>query len=236
MLGNVFAHFSDMPLLWLTVTLGAYYLATVLYEKLGMTPFAHPLLTAMVIIVPFLMLTDTPYETYFEGAQFVHFMLGPATVALAIPLYLYAAQVKQMLLPLGIALVVGCITAIIVVVAIGNVLGLSELTLRSLAPKSATTPIAMPVAEQIGGIPSLTAVLVILTGIIGGVFGKEVLDLLRVHHDSARGFAMGLAAHGVGTARAFQMSEQAGAFAGLAMGLNGTATALFVPLLAQFLL
>jgi predicted murein hydrolase (TIGR00659 family) len=180
------------------------------------------------------MITGTEYEVYFDGAQFVHFLLGPATVALAIPLYLYSEKVKQVLLPLVVALSVGSITGVVSAVGIGRLLGASDMTLRSLAPKSVTTPIAMAVTEQTGGVPSLTAVFVILTGIVGALVGKELLDVLRIREASARGLAMGLASHGLGTARSFQMNEEAGAFSGLAMGLNGALTAVIVPLLLHW--
>lgn len=233
---DIWVYLSQTPLLWLTITLGVYYGADRLYKKLNGMPVLHPLVTAIAVIVPLLLVTKTSYQTYFDGAQFIHFLLGPATVALAIPLYLYAERVKQMLLPLSAALIIGSITAIVSVVLIGKMLGISEVMLRSLAPKSVTTPIAMGISEQIGGYPTLTAVLVILTGIIGAVLGKAILDALKIRDDSARGFAMGLASHGLGTARAFQMSEESGAFSGLGMGLNGAVTAVLVPILIAWLL
>ncbi|MBK5106076.1 MAG: LrgB family protein, partial [Burkholderiales bacterium] len=170
-------------------------------------------------------------QTYFDGAQFVHFLLGPATVALAIPLYAQLGKMKSLLVPLLAALLAGALTAIGSAVGIAWLLGASRSTLISLAPKSVTTPIAMGITEKLGGLPSLTAVLVVSTGIIGAVTAKYVLDFLRVREHSVRGFAVGVAAHGIGTARAFQVSEEAGAFAGLGMGLNGLATALLFPLL-----
>jgi len=138
-----------------------------------------------------------------------------------------------MLLPLGVGLVVGSFTGIVSAVGLAWALGASSATLRSLAPKSVTTPIAMGISEQVAGIPSLTAVFVIITGIVGAMVGKELLDLLRIHNPGARGFAMGLSAHGIGTARALQMSEESGAFAGLAIGLNGALTAVLVPMLSH---
>jgi predicted murein hydrolase (TIGR00659 family) len=228
-------HLSTTPLLWLTLTIGIYYGASVLFQKLNAMPLFHPLVLSVSSLVLLLLLTRTPYETYFEGAQVIHFLLGPATVALAIPLYLYVEKVKRMLLPLTVALLVGSLTGILSAVGIGAMLGASEKVLRSLAPKSITTPIAIGVSEQIGGIPSLTTVFVIITGMVGALVGKEVLDLLRIRNAGARGFAMGLAAHGLGTARALQMDVETGAFAGLAIGLNGAVTAVLVPLLAHLL-
>jgi putative effector of murein hydrolase len=161
----------------------------------------------------------------------VHFLLGPATVALAIPLFTQLARLKSMLLPLLGALLVGSLTACASAVAIGWALGASVESIRSLAPKSVTTPIAMAVAEKIGGLPSLTAVLVVTTGIVGAVAARYLLNALRIKDHAIRGFSVGVAAHGIGTARAFQVSEEAGAFAALAMCLNGITTALLLPLL-----
>jgi putative effector of murein hydrolase len=140
-----------------------------------------------------------------------------------------------MLLPLAIALVVGALSGVLGTALFGRLLGLDDVLVRSLIPRSVTTPIAMGIAEQIGGLPSLTAVLVILTGMIGAVTAQGMLRLLRIGDDSVRGFAIGIAAHGIGTARAFQFSQEAGAFAGLAMGLNGAMTTLIVPLVIRFL-
>jgi predicted murein hydrolase (TIGR00659 family) len=188
-----------------------------------------------VALVLALKATGTGYPAYFEGAQFVHFLLGPATVALAVPLYAQFDKLRRLLLPLGGALVAGSVTAIVSVLAIGWALGASDATLLSLVPKSVTAPIAMGITEKLGGIPSLTAVLVILTGISGAVMAKYVLDALRIRDFGVRGFAVGVAAHGIGTARAFQVSEEAGAFAGLGMGLNGLLTAVLVPVVVSLI-
>ena len=182
-----------------------------------------------------LLVTGTPYDTYFEGAQFVHFLLGPATVALALPLYNQIGKVRSRLLPLSVALIAGSATGILAPTLLARAFSLGERTVLSLAPKSVTTPIAMGVAEKIGGAPPLTAVLVILTGIVGASIGVEVLRLLRLEGGAVQGFAIGTASHGIGTARALQVSEEAGAFSGLAMGLNGALTALLVPLLIRLL-
>ncbi len=232
-LADIWVYLAPSPLLGLTVTLLAYLAGTWVFERSGRHPLLNPVLLAIAGLVALLELTDTPYATYFEGAQFVHFLLGPATVALAIPLYANLQRIRRLLLPLMVSLVAGSCVAAASAVAVANAFGASLPVVLSLAPKSATTPVAMGVAEKIGGIPSLTAVLVILTGIIGAVLAPGLLKLLRIRDDAARGFAMGLAAHGIGTARAFQMNETAGAFAGLAMGLNALATAVLVPLLLR---
>lgn len=232
---SIWVYLAQTPLLWLTATVLVYQLAVQLSRRLGAPPLLNPVLLAIVALVSLLLLTGTPYATYFAGAQFVHFLLGPATVALAIPLYQAERRLRQVLWPALAALVVGSATGISSAVLIGRALGLSDEALRSLAPKSITTPIAMGIAEAIGGLPSLTAVLVILTGMTGALLAWELLGLLRIHDRGVRGFAMGLASHGLGTARAFQLDAEAGAFAGLAMGLNGAMTALLVPALARWL-
>lgn len=188
-----------------------------------------------LLLVSLLLASDTPYSRYFEGAQFVHFMLGPATVALAVPLYRQFHHVRRSAIAIGVALLCGSLTAVISAVGIAWLLGASRETLLSLAPKSVTTPVAMGIAEQIGGLPSLTAVLVILSGITGAVLGTYTLNLVRVKDWRARGIAMGVASHGIGTARAFTVNEVAGAFSSLAMGLNALATAVLVPLLMALL-
>ena len=229
-LEEIWVYLSTSPLLGLTLTLLAYQAAFWIYKRARFHPLANPVLISVAILASLLLATGTPYQTYFDGAQFVHFLLGPATVALAIPLHAQWPRLKAMAGPLIVALVVGSLTAALSAWGIGALLGASRESLMSLAPKSVTTPIAMGVAERIGGLPSLTAVLVISTGIIGAVFGRSLYQRLHVIQDHAvRGFAIGIASHGIGTARAFQVSEQAGAFAALAMGLNGLLTAVSLP-------
>jgi len=234
-LGEIWVYLSATPLLGLTLTLLAYQFAFWCYRRSGGSPLANPVAIAVAIVVALLSLTGTPYATYFEGAQFVHFLLGPATVALAIPLYTQLPRLRRMAMPLLVALLAGSLTAAASAVAIGWALGASSESIRSLAPKSVTTPIAMGIAEKIGGLPSLTAVLVVTTGIVGAVAARLLLNTLRIDDHAVRGFAVGTAAHGIGTARAFQVSEEAGAFSALAMCLNGIATALLLPLLFRAL-
>ena len=232
---QLWVYLSTTPLLGLTITLIAYQGGAWIYERSGRHPLLNPVLLAVLALIAVLTATGTDYRTYFEGAQFVHFLLGPATVALAVPLYRHFATVRRSLVAILVSLVAGSVTATASAVGIAWALGASPRTILSLAPKSVTTPIAMGISEQIGGLPSLTAVLVILTGITGAMFGTWTLNLLRLSDWRARGFAVGLAAHGIGTARAFQVNEVAGAFASLAMGLNGLATAVLVPLLIHWL-
>jgi predicted murein hydrolase (TIGR00659 family) len=229
--GTLWVYLQASPLLWLTATLVVFAVAEWLHRLARRSPLANPVLLAVALLIAVLLATGTDYQTYFDGAQFVHFLLGPATVALALPLHENWAQVRRALLPMGAALLAGSVTAALSAVGIAALLGASRETLLSLAPKSVTTPVAMGIAEQLGGIPSLTAALVILTGITGATLGGPLLDAMRLRDQRARGFALGVAAHGIGTARAFQDHPLAGTFAGVAMALNALLTALILPLL-----
>ena len=226
---RVWVYLSASPLLWLTLTLVAYGLAYRIYRLGGANPLLNPVATAVLVLVMLLSLTGTPYQTYFDGAQFVHFLLGPATVALAAPLYRQRQKLKALWLHVTAGLFVGLLVAALSAVMIAAALGASPVTVLSLAPKSVTAPIAMGISEKIGGLPSLTAVLVVLTGIIGAVSGTTLLRWLRVDDDSIKGVAMGVVSHGIGTARAFQVSREMGAFAGLAMALSAFASSLLLP-------
>jgi predicted murein hydrolase (TIGR00659 family) len=235
-LGALWVYLAATPLLGLTLTLVAYLVAQSIYARSGFNPIANPVLIAVALIVAILEFTHTPYQTFFQGAQFVHFLLGPATVALALPLYRQWPKLRRAALPLAGGLIAGSLTAIVSAVAIAAWLGAPKVTIASLAPKSATTPIAMAIAERFGGLPSLTAVLVICTGVFGAVSARTILNVLRIDEPDVRGFALGVASHGIGTARAFQVSDEMGAFAGLGMGLNGLFTAFVVPVLLSIAL
>ena len=228
---ELWSHFIRSPLLGLALTLSAYLAGVWLFRRSGQKPFCNPVLIAIVLISLLLWATGTPYPDYFDGAQLIHFLLGPATVALAVPLHAYWRRLREMALPLVAGLFAGSATAAFSAMGLAWLLGASPETVFSLGPKSVTTPIAMGVAEQIGGIPSLTAVLVILTGILGAVGFPAFFRLLRIDHHPTQGFAIGLTAHGLGTARAFLVSEEMGAFSALGMGLNGVLTAVLLPVL-----
>ena len=232
---SIWVYLSASPLLFLTMTLVAYKGGLWLHQRCNYNALVNPVLIAVTVLVALLALTETDYSTYFEGAQFVHFLLGPATVALAIPLYRQVQQVRKSLLAILVAVTCGSLAAVVSAVGIGWMLGASEQTLLSLAPKSVTTPVAMGISEQLGGLPSLTAAAVILTGIIGAMTGTGLLKMLRIEDSRASGLAIGVASHGIGTARALQINEVAGAFSGLAMGLNALATALLIPILIKLL-
>ena len=229
------SYLATSPLIWLTATIFAYLVADGVARQLGNPPWANPVLLSVLLIIPVLWLTQTDYTTYFEGAQFIHFLLGPATVALALPLWDNRDTIRTSVAPIVLALLTGSIVAAGSAIILARAFGLPTEVLLSLAPKSTTAPVALGISEAIGGIPALTAVLVIMTGIIGAVTVTPLMNLLRITDWRARGFAVGVAAHGIGTARAFQVNPVAGAYAGIAMALNALLTSLIVPLLVRWL-
>ncbi len=228
---GLWVYLSTAPLFWLTVTLLAWLAADALAKSTGRHPAANAVLIAGTIVGALLLASHTDYRTYFDGAQFIHFLLGPATVALGLPLYRNRALVLRNLVPMAAALLAGSAVSIASAVGLAAALGAPRDVLASLAPKSVTTPVAMAVSERLGGQPSLTAALVILTGIIGAVMVTPLMDALGMTDYAARGFAAGLAAHGIGTARAFTVDTVAGTFAGIALGLNALVTAVLAPIL-----
>lgn len=235
-LPSIWSYLSSEPLSWLTATLIAYLIGDWIARKTQRAPLANPVLIAMLLLGAVLLVTGTPYQTYFDGAKFVHFMLGPATVALAVPLYTNRALIRKSLLPMAGALLAGSVTAIVSALLIARAMGVSGAELMSLAPKSTTAPVAIGIAESIGGLPTLTAALVILTGIIGAITVTPLMNTMGITDWRARGFAVGVAAHGIGTARAFQVNQTAGAFSGIGMGLNALLTALITPYVLTIIL
>jgi predicted murein hydrolase (TIGR00659 family) len=232
---SLWVYLSKSPLLWLTVTLLVYALADAVSLKTQRHPLANPVLHSIWIVAVFLLVTGTSYSTYFAGAQFVHFLLGPATVALGVPLYENRKRVVSSILPMLVALVVGSITAIVSVIVLAGMFGLPRPVILSLAPKSVTAGVAMGISESLGADPSLTALSVVLTGIMGAIVVTPLMNRAGITDFRARGFAAGLAAHGIGTARAFQVDEIAGVFSGIAMSLNALVTSLLVPLAVTLL-
>ncbi|WP_341668572.1 LrgB family protein [Alcaligenes sp. SDU_A2] len=228
---EIWVFLAESPLLWLTLTCTVYASAVWVYRQCGSTPFLLPILTSVLVIVSLLLLTGTPYPVYFEGAKFIHFLIGPATVALAVPLYSQLRQLRKIWKPVCIALLIGSVTAIASTVLIAWALGASTETIMSLAPRSATMPIAMALADHFGGQPSLAAVAVAMTGIAGTIMAPPLLRWLRIDSPQARGFSVGVTAHAIGTARALQLHETIGAFSALGMSLNGILTAILMPLL-----
>ena len=232
---ELWVYLSATPLFGLTATLVVYVLAQAAYTRLQQAPWANPVLWSVLVIAAVLLATDVPYPTYFSGAQFIHFLLGPAVVTLAWPLWQRRAELRQRWGRLLLAALAGGITASGSALVLGWAMDLPTEVVLSLAPKSVTAPVAMGIAEKIGGIPALAAVFAVITGLVGALSGKYLFDALRIPTDStgwtARGFALGTASHGIGAARALHVNADAGAYAGLALGLQVVLAALLLPLL-----
>ena len=227
---EVWVYLQAEPLFWLTLTIGAYLLADKLYQASGLFPLINPVAVSIIFVSACLMIFGVEYERYFEGAKFIHFLLGPTTVALAVPIYLNWTTVLKTRRAILVSVSLGSLFAIGMTFALAYLLKLDPVTVKSLLPRNVTAPIAMGISEIIGGVPSLTTIITIMTGIVGAALGTFVLDLFRVRDMAARGFAFGLASHGIGTARAMSRNDQAGVFAAVAMGLSGIITAALIPL------
>jgi predicted murein hydrolase (TIGR00659 family) len=222
-------------LLWLPCTLLLYAGSSALHRRLNKAPIANPTLLTIAVLVLVLACFGVPYKTYFDSVAILHYLLGTAVVALALPLYRNAGRLRGRCLGMGLALVAGSLASIFVGLLVASLAHASASTILSLAPKSATAAVSMEISRLIGGAPAVTATLTIMTGIIGAVGGPYVLNALRIRTPEARGFAMGVASHGIATARAFTESEVAGSFAGLGMVLNAILTALIVPPIVHLL-
>jgi predicted murein hydrolase (TIGR00659 family) len=231
----LWVYLAATPLFWLTLTVVVWLVADRLAIACGRHAVVNPVLISIVLLGGLLRLTETPYRVYFDGAQFVHFLLGPATVALGVPLWRNRAVVRREIVPMLGALAVGSAVAIVAAIGIARLFGAPREVAASLAPKSVTAPVAMAISERIGGLPALTAALVITTGIIGAILVTPTMNLFGIRDWAARGFAVGLASHGIGTARAFSVHPIAGVFSGIAMGLNAIATAMLVPVFVALL-
>lgn len=231
---ELWIYLSATPLFGLTATLVVYLIATAVYARLGGAPWANPVLWSVIVLAGGLLLTRVDYQTYFAGAQFIHFLLGPAVVALAWPLWQRRAELRARFGRLLLASLLGGAAAGGSAVALGWALGLPHDVVLSLAPKSVTAPVAMGISEKIGGIPALSAVFAVLTGMIGALSGKYLFDVLRINTSpagfAARGFGLGTAAHGIGAARALHVNADAGAYAALALGMQVVLAALLMPL------
>jgi putative effector of murein hydrolase len=236
---ELWVYLSATPLFGLTATLVTYVLAHALYVRVNQAPWANPVLWSVSTIAAVLLITGVPYPTYFSGAQFIHFLLGPAVVALGWPLWLRRVELRQRWCRLLVASLAGGTAASGSAVALGWALELPTDVLLSLAPKSVTAPVAMGIAEKMGGIPALSAVFAVLTGLVGALSGKYLFAALRLPYNTegwtARGFALGTAAHGIGAARALQVNADAGAYAGLALGLQVVLASLLMPLVITVL-
>ncbi|MFN3448176.1 MAG: LrgB family protein [Roseococcus sp.] len=234
-LTELWVYLSREPLAALTATLCAWWVALRAQAFARAHPLANPVLLAVALLAGLLLLAGVDYRAYFQGAQFVHFLLGPATVALAVPLARQWAAVRAAPLAILAAIGAGSLFAAASGLGLAWAFGGGPALAASLAPRAVTAPVAMGVAEALGGLPGLTAVIVICCGVTGAALGPLVLNLLGVRDMRARGLALGTASHGIGTARALSVSAEAGAFAALAMGLNALGTALLLPLLWRLL-
>lgn len=228
-ISEIWVYLSGSPLLALVLTLSAYWLGLTLYERSQRNPLANPVLMAVLLVTLAIDVLDMPYTTYFEGAQFVHFLLGTATVSLATPIYKGFASLKGRMGVLVMALLAGGITSVLTAVGMARLLGVDNALVKGLVAKSVTAPIAMGIAERVGASPTLTAIFAVSTGILGAILGRFVLDALRIRPWWQRGFALGVAAHGIGTSRAFSVHPEAGAYASLGMGLHGIVGAVLIP-------
>jgi len=236
---DLWIYLSSTPLFGLTATLLVYLVANAVYERLGQHPLANPVLWSVIVLTSGLIALGVPYPSYFSGAQFIHFLLGPAVVALAWPLWVRRAALKRHAVRLLLAAVVGGAVASLSAVGLAYAMGLPWDIVLSLVPKSVTAPVAMGIAEKIGGQPALSAVFAVLTGLVGALSGKYLFDWFRVPRDHAgwpaRGFALGTVSHGIGSARAIQVNTDAGAYAGLALGLQVILSALLIPLVFRWI-
>ncbi|MCF3946810.1 LrgB family protein [Acidiphilium sp. AL] len=232
---HVWVYLQSGPQLGLVATLLVWQGATSLDRRTGHAAWSNPIMVSIAVLAVLLLITGTSYRAYFRGGQYVQFLLGPATVALAVPMYANFVTMRRNLLPILVALIAGSVTASVSAMVITHWLGAPRAVVISMAPKSVTTPIAMGISQDLGGIPSLTAIFVLLTGVFGGLVCLPFFRLLRIGDRRAQGLAGGTGAHGLATARLLLESETAGAFGALAIGLNGLITAILAPLLVRFL-
>ena len=231
----IWIYLQAETLFWLTLTIGSYLIADFIYRKSNLFPLLNPVALSVLLVSLILISFNIQYERYFDGAKFIHFLLGPATVALAIPIYrkwdLIVSNSKAIL----ISLILGSFFAIFITYVLSLQFKLQEELIFSLLPRSVTAPIAMGISEIIGGIPSLTAIITLITGVVGASLGVFVFDLMKLKKMEARGFSLGLASHGIGTARAMSRDKNAGVFAAVGMGLSGLITSIIVPLFLKII-
>lgn len=227
--------FLRSPLFAITLTLAAYKLGTVVYRLSNQLPLFHPTVSGAVTAAMLISLLELDYQAYFEGNQLLIFFLGPTTVSLAIPLYQQQHLIRRMIKPLLITLIAGASFAALSALSIAYLLGANQQTLLSLASKSVTTPIAIAITSEIGGLESLATGAVVFTGALGLIIAPLIFRLLKIDDPRIWGFCMGITAHGVGTARAFELNATAGAFSSLALCLTGTFSAIVIPLTASLI-
>ena len=227
----MFATLTSQPLFGIGLTLLVFVLAQKVYQKKNRNVLLTPVAVTIATIIAILLLSDITYDSYFKGGRFIHFLLGPSVVALAVPLYRRRKEIYAKRGPILAGVVAGALVSIVSASGLTWLLGGSREVVLSMAPKSVTTPIAIGLAEKIGGISELTAAIVVLTGCLGAICGPEFCRLIGITSPSATGLAVGTASHGIGTARMLEIDHFAGAVSGLAIGLNGLVTAVLLPVL-----
>jgi len=232
---EIWVYLSGSPLLALILTLAAYQAGVMVYERFDRNPLANPVAIAIALVAAVITAIDMPYARYFEGAQFVHFLLGTATVALAVPIYKGLEALRGRIVPLLAALLAGGATSIASAVGIAKLMGADAAIIGGFYAKSVTAPIAMGIAERVSVSPTLTAVFAVTTGILGAILVRFVMDAIGMKSWWQRGFAVGVAAHGIGTSRAFSVHPEAGTYASLGMGLHGVLGAVLIPLAVRYL-
>ena len=220
--------FLRNPIFLLALTFVVYGMSKMLQRRVGLSLF-NPILIAVSVLICFLLMSGIDYSTYYEGGKYIDFWLKPAVVALGVPLYKQLSTIRQQIVPIIVAELVGCVLGIVSVVVVGELFGASREVIVSLAPKSVTTPIAMEVSRTLGGIPALTAGVVVCAGIFGGIAGFKFMKISHIQHSSSQGLAIGTGAHAIGTATAMEKNERCGSFSSLGLTLNGLFTALLTP-------
>lgn len=234
-ISEIWVYLSGDPLFALVLTLATYQIGYTLYVKSNRNPILNPAAISILLVSIVISLFGMPYEKYFEGAQFVHFLLGTATVALAIPIYRGFKSLKGKIIAIFVALTAGSAASIASAVLIAKYMGAGENIVGSMYAKSVTAPIAMGIAERIQVSPTLTAVFTVITGILGAILAPYILNAFKIEPWWIRGTAIGVGAHGLGITRAFSVNEEAGTFASMAMGLNGVLSAIALPIVYTML-
>ena len=226
-------HFFQSEVFTIMFVVGLYLINIKIYRRVRF-PLLHPVLFTIIELIVVLMALHIPYATFQQGSRMIHFMLGPSVVSLGYILYQQVAHLKKNAISIVLAITVGAIIGIASIVGIGHVLGVKQDLIASLAPKSVTTPIAMELAGNNGGIPGLTAVIVVCAGILGSIIGPPIMKLMKIKSPVAKGLALGASSHGIGTAAAIQMGAIEGALSGLAIGIMGLITSLLLPLFSRW--
>lgn len=219
----------------LALSIIAFQIGLLIYGRFRL-PIFNPLLIAAGLIIGILIIFDIDVEKYNKGANIIHIFLGPATVLLAVPLYRQIEKVKENALPILLGITLGSLSSIISVALFSRLLGLDEILLRSLVAKSVTTPIGIEVTNSLGGLPPVTVLSIIITGITGAAIGPALCKLLGIKNKIAVGVALGTASHGVGTSKALELGETEGAMSSLSIGLAGLITVFLMPIVFPFVL